>query len=182
MISLIPSSTTASMIRARLRWARSGSALYVLVFNCGTNTLQAIAIPSRVSQWTQKLTSITKGGLGNTFTQIAALSSGTGAVLDPSHGQLIPFDLVSGTLGDPVTLDGFPIGIITNKAADTFEVFFASLPQVVPLGVDSITTTGTKTILHVTSTDLPLGRGVSPDGTKLYVGVRGGGINIQDNQ
>ncbi len=92
------------------------------------------------------------------------------------------FDLVSGTLGDPVTLDGFPIGIITNKAADTFEVFFASLPQVVPVGVDSITTTGTKTILHVTSTDLPLGRGVSPDGTKLYVGVRGGGINIQDNQ
>ncbi len=162
---------------------QSGSALYAVILNCGTNTLQGLSIPDLTSLGKPlSVPGLTQSGSGSTLAQIKLLSSGVGVLLDPLGKQAFLFNIGSMQLiGQPVSLDGFPNGVIANEAANTFEITFASSAQAVPTGVDVLTTTGTKTTLNVSSTKLPLGRGVSPNGKTIYFGDRTNALDIEDN-
>jgi len=179
-----PLTYTALNDPCALAMVQSGSTLDALVYNCGTNTVSIVSVPSMTLQGTFAPTGITSVGSGNTLVEVAGLSSGVGAVMSPVDKKLFLFNLGSGTaIGSPVALDGFPDGLTANEAADSFEVTYASTPQAVPTSAELVDAAGDKPIkLNLSSGTFPLGIGVSSDGKKLYVGDRAGTLDIQNNQ
>jgi DNA-binding beta-propeller fold protein YncE len=163
--------------------AQDGSKVDTLVFSCGSNTISRISVPDMTLKGALVINEVTLVGSGDTAVHIAALSSGTVAVMSPVDGKLFLVDLESMTqIGNSVTLDGYPDGIVANETANAFEITFASSPQALPTGAELVDTTGNVTKLKLSSNNFPLGIGVSPDGTKLYVGDRAGKLDIQNNQ
>jgi hypothetical protein len=161
----------------------NGSEVDLLVWNCGDNTISRISVPDMTLKGAIVLNEITPATAGFTFVEVAALSSGTVAVMSPIDAKLFLVDLSSMTeIGNPVSFDGYPDGITSNEAANAFEVTFASSPQAVPTGAELVSPTGTITKLGLSSPNLPLGIAVSPDGTTLYVGDRGGVLDVENNQ
>jgi len=162
---------------------QDGSEVDTLVFNCGTNTVSRISIPDMTLMGALILNEITSVGSGDAAVLVAALSSGTVAVMSPVDGKLFLVDLGSMTqIGNPVTLDGYPDGIVANETANAFEITFASGSQALPTGAELVDPVGNITKLNLSSNNFPLGIGVSPDGTKLYIGGPAGKLDVQNNQ
>lgn len=158
----------------------SGSTLWLLTLNCGLNTVSGITVPDMTTQGTLTLSGITTATAGKNKKQLAALSSGVGILVDPDANQAIIFNIGSSMdVLAKVSLDGFALSVVANEATHTFDVTLCITPEAIPDGVDSITTTGGKTLLpSATSNVFSMGAVVSPDGNTLYVGDNAWDLNL----
>ena len=168
---------------------QNGSETDVLVLTSGpTVMLSQYSLPNGTPKNAIAVNGATAGDWSVSGLQLAALSSKFVAVMSPADKFIARFDMTTsqGTELGRDTLPGFPIGMFAdaNAAAGTFNVFYASTAEALPVSVirvDPAAGLGNAQPLTSTFSHVPMGRGTFLDDTKLCVG-EGTNLECQPNQ